>query len=386
MSAGESHGKSLAGILEGLPGGLAVDKGFINFQLHRRQVGFGRGERMKIEKDRIEILSGIRHGKTLGSPISFLIENRDWVRWQIPMSVEPVDEGADIASIIRPRPGHADLAGILKYHTEDVRNILERASARETASRVAAGAFCSFLLRRFNIRIGSHVLAIGNEQVAEAFQDLKGTEILKIDPESPVRCADDDATMRMMAAIGAAKESGDTLGGILEAVAVSIPPGLGSHVQWDRRLDGRIAQAMMSIPSAKGVEIGAAFAGARHFGSAVHDEIFYDTRKSRFYHKTNRAGGVEGGISNGEDIRVRVYLKPIPTLRKPLKSINIDTKQEADAAFERSDTCVVPAAGVVAESMLGYVLADAFLEKFGGDSIRETEDNYENYMRLVEEF
>ncbi len=386
MTAGESHGKSLAGILEGLPGGLAVDKDFINFQLYRRQVGFGRGERMKIEQDRINILSGIRHGKTLGSPISFLIENRDWVRWQLPMSVEPVDEGADIASVIRPRPGHADLAGILKYQTDDVRNILERASARETASRVATGAFCRLLLGHFNIRIGSHVLAVGNEQVADEFQDLRGAEILKIDPESPVRCADQDAATRMMAAIGAAKESGDTLGGILEAVAISVPPGLGSHVQWDRRLDGRIAQAMMSIPSAKGVEIGAAFAGARRSGSSVHDEIFYDTRRSRFYHKTNRAGGVEGGISNGEDIRVRIHLKPIPTLRKPLKSINIDTKQEADAAFERSDTCVVPAAGVVAESMLGYVLADAFLEKFGGDSIREIEGNYGNYTRLIEDF
>ncbi|MBN2317780.1 MAG: chorismate synthase [Acidobacteria bacterium] len=386
MTAGESHGRSLAGILEGLPGGLAVDRDFINFQLYRRQLGFGRGERMKIERDRIEIISGIRHGKTLGSPISFLIENRDWVKWQLPMSADPVPEGTDVMSVMQPRPGHADLAGILKYQTGDIRDILERASARETASRVAAGAFCRTMLMHFGIRIGSHVIAVGNEHVAERFEDLKGTEILDIDPESPVRCADSDAAGRMMAAISAAKESGDTLGGVFEAVAVGVPPGLGSHIQWDRKLDGRIAQAMMSIPAAKGVEIGTAFAGAQSSGSAVHDAIIYDARKRRFYHETNRAGGVEGGISNGEDIRVRVHMKPIPTLRKPLKSVNIENKQETAAAFERSDTCVVPAAGVVAESMLSYILADVFLEKFGGDSIREIEGNFKNYINLLEEF
>jgi chorismate synthase len=386
MTAGESHGKSLAGILEGLPGGLAVDKDFINHQLYRRQLGYGRGERMNIEQDRIEILSGIRNGETLGSPISFLIENKDWVKWQIPMSDEPVSEGTDILSVTRPRPGHADLPGILKYQTRDVRNVLERASARETASRVAAGAFCRILLMHFGIRIGSHVLAIGSEQVSGTIENIRGMDILDLDSESPVHCADSDAAKRMMAAIDSARISGDTLGGVLEAVAVSVPPGLGSHIQWDRKLDGRIAQAIMSIPAAKGVEIGMAVTGGRLPGSAVHDEIFYDARKRRFFHETNRAGGIEGGISNGEDIRVRVHMKPIPTLRKPLRSVDIDTRQPSEAAFERSDICVVPAAGVVAESMLGFVLADAFLEKFGGDSIREIEGNYANYMRLLDEF
>lgn len=386
MTAGESHGKSLAGILEGLPGGLAIDRDFINFQLYRRQLGFGRGERMKIEKDRIEILSGIRHGKTLGSPIAFLIQNRDWVKWRLPMSPDPVPDGTDVLSVTRPRPGHADLAGILKYQTRDIRDILERASARETASRVAAGAFCRILLMHFGIRIGSHVIAVGSEHVADRFEDLKGNEILAVDPESPIRCADPDAAARMMTAINASGESGDTLGGELEAVAVGVPPGLGSHVQWDRKLDGRIAQAMLSIPAAKGVEIGTAFAGSRHSGSAVHDEIFYDAGKRRFYHETNRAGGVEGGISNGEDIRVRVHMKPIPTLRKPLRSADIENKKASEAAFERSDTCVVPAAGVVAEAMLSYILADAFLEKFGGDSIFEIEGNHKNYMQLLDEF
>jgi len=386
MTAGESHGKSTAGILDGLPFGLAVDEEFVNLQLHRRQLGFGRGDRMAIEKDRIQILSGLRHGKTLGSPVSFLIGNRDWVKWQVPMSAEPVPEGSDIKSVTRPRPGHADLAGILKYQTNDARDILERASARETAPRVAAGSFCRILLMHFGIKVASHVIAIGTERVSSELERITGADILNIDPESPVRCADDAAAERMMAAIRASGESGDTLGGVVEAVAVSVPPGLGSHVQWDRRLDGRIAQAMVSIPSAKGVEIGSAVTSAGHSGSAVHDEIFYDARKRRFYHETNRAGGIEGGISNGEDIRVRVHLKPIPTLRKPLRSVEIEDKKASSAAFERSDTCVVPAAGVVAESMLAYVLADAFLEKFGSDSILEIESNYKNYMRLLEGF
>lgn len=386
LTAGESHGKSLAGILEGLPGGLAVDKDFINLQLYRRQLGYGRGERMQIEKDRIDILSGVRHGKTIGSPVHFLIENKDWVKWQLPMSDEAVPEGTDTRPVRRPRPGHADLAGVLKYQTHDVRNILERASARETAARVAVGSFCLLLLGHFGIRIGSHCLAVGSEQVAENFKCVPGPDILELDPESPLRCADPGATGRMMEAIDKARESGDTLGGVFEVVAVRVPPGLGSHIQWDRRLDGRIAQAMMSIPAAKGVEIGTAYEGARKPGSCVHDEIFYDSGQRRFYHTSNRAGGVEGGISNGEDVRVRVHMKPIPTLRKPLKSIDIHSKEPSEAAFERSDCCVVPAAGVVAEAMLGYVIADAFLEKIGGDSIQEIEGKYSHYMHLLEEF
>jgi chorismate synthase len=386
MTAGESHGKSLAGILEGLPGGMAVDKDLINLHLYRRQLGYGRGERMKIERDQIEILSGIRHGKTLGSPVCFLIRNKDWVKWQSSMNEAPIYEGTNTNAVVRARPGHADLPGILKYQTRDIRNVLERASARETASRVAMGSFCRILLMRFGIQIGSHVLSVGTERVAREFEDTECTNIIKLDPESPMRCVDSDAAQRMMAAIDSAKENGDTLGGVLEAVAVSIPPGLGSHVQWDRKLDGRIAQAMMSIPAAKGVEIGAAVGGTRHPGSVVQDEIFYNDSRSRFYRKTNMAGGMEGGISNGEAIRVRVHMKPIPTLRKPLQSVDIDTKEAVEAAFERSDTCVVPAAGIVAESMLAFVVADAFLEKFGGDSIREIEGNYANYKRLLDEF
>ncbi len=386
MTAGESHGKSLAAILEGLPGGLSVDKDFIDLQLHRRQLGHGRGDRMKIECDRIEILSGVRHGVTMGSPISFLIENRDWTEWKIPMSSDPVPEGADLRTVRRPRPGHADLPGAVKYHTHDVRNILERASARETAARVASGAFCRLLLRHFGIRIGSHVLAVGSDRVSAEASCASGSDILGLDTDSPMPCLDAVAASRMMQAIDRARTSGDTLGGVLEVVAVSVPPGLGSHIQWDRRLDGRIAQAMMSIPAAKGVEIGSAFAGAQDPGSLVHDEIFYDRDTRRYFHATNRAGGIEGGISNGEEIRIRVHMKPIPTLRKSLKSIDLLSKETTEAALERSDTCVVPAAGVVAESMLGYVLADAFLEKFGGDSVIETEGNYAHYRRLLGKF
>jgi len=279
-----------------------------------------------------------------------------------------------------------DLAGALKFQTHDIRDVLERASARETAARVAAGAFCRLFLRHFDILIGSHVLAIGRERVAEKYERLTSEEIFKIDPESPVRCADPDAESRMIALIDSAKEAGDTLGGIVEVIADGVPPGLGSHVQWDRRLDGQIAQAMVSIPSAKAAEIGSGVAGSQEFGSAVHDEIFYDDGSRRFFRKTNRAGGVEAGITNGSDVRVRVYLKPIPTLRKPLNSVDVESKERFEAAVERSDTCVVPAAAVVAEAMLGIVLAGAFLEKFGGDSIRETEANYANFRRLLDDY
>ncbi len=386
MTAGESHGKSLTGILEGLPGGLSVDTDFINLQLHRRQLGYGRGERMQIEKDRIEILSGVRHGRTLGSPVSFLIENKDWSSWMVPMNVDPIPPGTETRQVHRPRPGHADLAGALKYQTYDARNILERASARETASRVAAGSFCRLLLDFFGIAIGSHILAIGDVRVSADIENAAGEDILKLDPKDTIRCMDSDAADKMKKRIDEAYAEGDTVGGVLEAVAVSVPPGLGTHIQWDRKLDGRISQAMMSIPAAKGVAIGDAMKSAHQYGSKVHDEIFYDTENRRFSHETNRAGGIEGGMTNGEEIRVRIYMKPIPTLRKPLESANLKSKQKSDAAFERSDTCVVPAAGVVAESMLGYILADAFLEKFGGDSIREIEGNYSNYLRLLEEY
>jgi chorismate synthase len=386
LSAGESHGKSLIGIIEGLPSGLAVDIAFINHQLHRRQLGYGRGGRMKIEQDSVQIQSGVRHGSTLGSPISFIIQNKDFEQWQVPMSTEAVPEGADIRSVTLPRPGHADLAGALKFQTHDVRDILERASARETATRVAAGAFCKMLLAHFDIQIGSHTIGAGGESVAKEFEDLAVETILDLDPESPVRCADSDAEKRMIALIDKAERAGDTLGGTVEVVACCIPAGLGSHTQWDRRLDGQIAQAMMSIPAVKAVEIGKGIAGAQNPGSVVHDEIFFDSQKKHFYRTTNNAGGVEGGISNGEDIRVRVHLKPIPTLRQPLRSVDIRSRQESRAVVERSDTCVLPAAGVVAEAMLSFVLSNAFAEKFGGNSIAEMERNFASYKKLLDEF
>jgi chorismate synthase len=386
ITAGESHGKCLTGILEGLPSGLPVDLEFVNAQLRRRQQGYGRGGRQGIESDQIDITSGIRHGRTLGSPISFVIQNKDWMHWQIPMSVEPVASGLNLRSVTRPRPGHADLAGGLKHQTHDLRDILERASARETAARVAAGSFCRLLLQHFQIRLASHVLSIGSEKVGERFEQLPSADIIGSSADSLLNCIDPDALARMTALIDAAKKEGDTLGGVFEVVAAGVPPGLGTHTQWDRRLDGRIAQALMSIPAVKGVEIGNGIACAGHRGSEVHDEILYDDGQHRFYRPTNRAGGMEGGISNGSDVRVRVYLKPIPTLRKPLMSVDVLTKQPFEAAFERSDTCVVPAASVIGEAVLGIVLATAFLEKFGGDSIMEIEANYASYAKLLENY
>jgi chorismate synthase len=386
LTAGESHGKCLTGILEGMPRDLAIDLDFINLQLHRRQLGYGRGGRMKIERDRIEILSGMRHGRTLGSPIAFNILNLDWDHWREAMSIEELAGGADLRTVTRPRPGHADLAGALKYQTKDIRDVLERASARETAARVAAGAFCLQLLGHFNIRVGSHVIAVGKERVAARFETLEKERIFKLNPQSSMRCADPAAAKRMMAIIDRAQKAGDTLGGCVEVIAGPVIPGLGTHIQWDRRLDGQIARAMMSIPSAKAVEIGFGIAGAANPGSKVHDEVFYDARTKRFSRKTNRAGGIEGGISNGEDIRVRIYLKPIPTLRKPLASVDIQSKRAFKAAVERSDVCVAPAAGVIAEAMLGLVISSAFLEKFGGDSLQELEGNYSNYIHMLENY
>jgi len=386
ITSGESHGKCLTGVLEGLPAGLAVDQDFINLQLQRRQVGYGRGGRMKIEKDEIEITAGVRFGRTLGSPVCFLIHNRDWQNWDRIMSAAPVTEGADKRAVTRPRPGHVDLAGALKYHTYDARDVLERASARETAARVAGGAFCQLFLGSFGIRIGSHVVAVGSERVSGEFANLDAERILGIDPLSPLRCADPAAEEPMKSLIDEAKKTGDTLGGVIEAVACSVPPGLGTHTQWDRRLDGLLAQAMMSIPAAKAVEIGEGVDGASRSGSAVHDEIFYHHGERRFYRNTNRAGGLEAGITNGSDVRVRVHMKPIPTLRKALMSVDLRTKEAFKAQFERSDTCVVPAAAVVAEAMLALVLSEAFLEKFGGDTIEETRSNLSSYLKSLEEY
>jgi chorismate synthase len=386
LTSGESHGKCLAGVIEGLPAGLAIDEAAINFQLRRRQLGYGRGGRMQIERDNVEIASGVRDGLTMGSPISFVIQNKDWAHWEIPMSSVAIPESADKRSVTKPRPGHADLAGALKFHIHDARNVLERASARETAARVAVGAFCRQLLDHFGIQIGSHVLEIGGERVSIEFESASSDDILKIDPNSQFRCLDVEAQKRMSTGIDEAMKNGDTLGGVIETVAISIPAGLGSCSQWDRKLDGLIAQAMMSIHAAKAVEIGLGIESARKPGSMAHDEIFYNPEMRRFFRKTNRAGGLEGGITNGSDLRIRLHMKPIPTLRNPLRSVDIVSKEAIDAGFERSDTCVVPAAAVISEAMLAIALTSAFLEKFGGDSLREIKDNFVNYQRLLDEY
>jgi len=386
LTAGESHGRCLTGIIEGLPGGISIDISFINGQLHRRQLGYGRGGRMKIERDSVHITSGVRHGLTLGSPIAFTIENRDWDHWRLPMSIEPVPVGTDVRRVTHPRPGHADLAGVLKYQTFDVRNVLERASARETAVRVAVGAFCRLLLSRFGIEIGSHTVAVGKVRVGKKYERVLAEKIFALNPSSRLRCVDAAAEKRMVRQIEIARAGGDTLGGISEIVAVAIPSGLGSHVQWDRRLDGQIAQAMMSIPAIKAVELGCGIAAASRFGSSIHDEIFYDDRERKFLRHTNNAGGLEGGITNGEELRIRIYVKPIPTLRKALNSVDIDTKCVSKASVERSDVCVVPSAGIVAEAMLAIVLTGVFLEKFGGDSLREIQANYDSYQHSVSEY
>ena len=388
-TAGESHGKGLIGFLEGLPAGLEIDRKLIDRQLYRRQLGYGRGGRMAIESDRVEILSGVRHGRTIGSPVSFMIANKDWENWLVPMSCDPVPDGADPRSVTRPRPGHADLPGALKYQTRDMRDILERASARETAARVAGGAFARILLEYFGARIASHVLAVGGERVAAAYESLPFDDIAAAENEADekyLRCADREAAARMTTLIDEAGKTGDTLGGVVEIAAAGVPPGLGSHVQWNRRLDGRLAGAMMSIPSVKAVEIGDGVAGARKPGSQVHDAISYDAEERRFRHETNRAGGIEGGVSNGEEVRARIYLKPIPTLRRPLASVDIRSKQTFDAAVERGDVCAVPAGGVVGEAMMALELCGAFLEKFGGDSIEETAENYGRFMERMRRY
>jgi chorismate synthase len=384
VTAGESHGRCLTGVIEGLPSGLPIDIGFIDRQLHRRQLGYGRGRRMKIESDRIQITSGVRHGRTLGSPVSFVIENKDWENWKVAMSAEAPPENAAIRALTRPRPGHADLAGALKHETHDARNVLERASARETAARVAVGSFCRLLLREFDLHIASHVLAIGG--LSSAAQDPGFPAILALDDDSPLRCLDKDLEARMAALIDQAEADGNTLGGIAEIVASPVPPGLGSHTQWDRKLDGKLAQALMSIPAVKAVEIGQGCRSAQCMGSEVHDEIHYDQETHRFGHGTNRAGGIEGGITNGADLYARIFVKPIPTLRRALQSVDLITKEPSAAAFERSDTCVVPAAGIIGEAMLGIVLADAFLEKFGGDSLGEIKANSGAYMHRLREY
>jgi len=375
LTAGESHGQALVVTVDGMPAGLRVDIDALNLQLRRRQGGYGRGRRMQIESDRAEVLSGVRHGITTGAPIALLIRNRDWVNWQQTMYVESEKpEGAtgpeNRPDVTRPRPGHADLAGAIKYGHTDIRDVLERASARETAARVAAGSLARQLLGHFGVRIASHVSAIGGVALPSS-RMVSFDEAFAL-PDDPLRCADADLQQRMIAAIDAAKEAGDTLGGAFEVIATGVPPGLGSYVQWDRKLDGRLAQAMMCIHAIKAVGIGIGPDVAFRPGSRVHDEILPPPSKADLpMRPSNNAGGLEGGVTNGQDLRVSGFMKPIATLMKPLRSVDLTTLQDAPAAIERSDVCAVPAAAVVGEAMVAFVLADAFLEKFGGDSIDE---------------
>ncbi len=379
LTSGESHGQGLSIIIEGIPAGLRLSEDYIQKDLARRQKGYGRGARMKIEKDRALIKSGVRHGVTLGSPIGLWIQNRDWENWQEVMAVEAVN--GQVKKVTRLRPGHADMPGILKYKQDDVRNILERASARETAARVAVGAVCRALLSELSIEIHSNTLSIAGHGVKNPMPEDWG-----VVEESVVRCHEPNVEQRMIGAIDAAKESGDTVGGVFQVVVSGAPIGLGSHVHWDRKLDANLAQAMMSINAVKGVEIGPGFEQAQMVGSLVHDVIepFDGTRERKWKRMSNRAGGIEGGMSNGEDIVVRVAIKPISTLAKPLPSVDLATGEKIQAHYERSDVCQTPPGGIVGEAMMAIVLADAVMEKFGGDHVEETVRNCRSYLETVE--
>jgi chorismate synthase len=383
-TAGESHGQALVSILEGMPAGVPLLATDVDVELSRRQQGYGRGRRMQIEKDTIEFLSGVRAGETIGAPIAMLIRNRDWKNWQEIMDPAPiagVDPGARKRAVTRVRPGHADLTGILKYDRDDARDILERASARETTARVAAAAICKRLLKEFGVRIGSHLVHLGGIDAVRP--DSMPEDINAAADESQLRTLDRGAEERMIAYIDEIKRAGNTLGGICEVVADGLPVGLGSHVSWDRKLDGRIAAAIMSIPAVKGVEIGMGFDTARVTGAQVHDEIEPApgrTIAGNVRRKTNRAGGLEGGMTTGEPLVVRVAMKPISTLMRPLGTVDVATGESAQAVAERSDVTAVPAMGVIAEAMIAFVLADALLEKFGGDSLGETKRNYDAYL------
>jgi chorismate synthase len=385
-TAGESHGPALVSILERAPAGIPLLIEDIDNDLARRQQGYGRGRRMQIEKDHAEILSGVRAGETIGSPIALLIRNRDWDNWRDVMDHAPdsSDAGPRRRAVTRPRPGHADLSGMLKYDRDDARDILERASARETTARVAAGAICRKLLRELGITIGSHVIELGGVAASNDIplpDDINGTA-----DASPLRTLDKDAELKMIELIDAAKKDGDTLGGVCEVICRGLPVGMGSHVSWDRKLDGRIGAAMMSIHAVKGVGIGIGFEAARRRGSQVHDEILASSNRFRsadVERRTNRAGGLEGGITNGEPLVVRVAMKPISTLMKPLGTIDIATGETASASVERSDVTAVPAMGVIAEAMLAFVVAEAAIEKFGGDSLREMKHNMDGYLERL---
>ncbi|MBI5739971.1 MAG: chorismate synthase [Nitrospirae bacterium] len=409
LTTGESHGPALICVIEGVPSNLSLSGEDIDRDLIRRQRGYGRGGRMKIESDHAQIMSGVRHGKTLGSPISLLIENKDWENWRHIMNPEPAGEihesplqnqspisNPKSQPVTRPRPGHADLAGALKYNTHDMRNILERSSARETAARVAAGAVAKKFLAEFNIRIVSYVTEIGGIKGQGAGVKGQGAEknllaLFKQAEASPVRCPDKEAEMRIIKKIDEAMKRGDTLGGVFEVMAFGVPAGLGSHTQWDRKLDAKLSSSLMSIQAIKGVEIGLGVEMSRRCGSEVMDEIFYKGSRVRgqgsgFYRKTNNAGGIEGGMSNGMPIMVRAAMKPIPTLKKPLASVDVITKKPFTAAYERSDVCAVPAASVIGEAVTAIAIADSFLCKFGGDSMEEVRRNYEGYMKQTGKF
>ena len=390
FTAGESHGEMLVAVLSGVPAGLVVDQEFLDRELWRRQQGFGRGGRMKIETDRAHIVSGVRHGKTIGSPISVLLENKDWKNWQESLPVEAGDP-AKHKRVASPRPGHADLAGALKYNFAEARYVLERASARESAARVAVGAIAKLLLKQIGVEVLSHVIAIGKAAVAGAEVPWGNIQALQSKDEVVLSCADAEAEQRMKAEVDQALRTGDSVGGVFEVVAHNVPPGLGTYAQWDERLDGMLAMAVMSLQAVKAVEIGTGVDSALSFGSAVHDEIGYTRQPGEealtgFTRAGNHAGGIEGGVSNGEDIRVRGYLKPISTLRRPLASVDFQTREPVKAAYERSDVCVVPAAGVAAEAMVALTLARCALEKFGGDSIAETLRNFEGYKQQLRNF
>jgi len=386
VTAGESHGQALIAWISGVPAGVPIDFEFVQRELHRRQLGYGRGGRQKIEKDRVEFIAGVRHGQTIGAPIALRIENRDWANWEKALPVEnfPDSESAE-RRLTAPRPGHADLAGSMKFNLHDARYILERASARETAARVAAGTIAKLLLRQFECEVLSHVVAVGKARLprAAAWNEIQAVcENL----DSPLRCVDAETEAQMKGEVDLVHRAGNTVGGIFEVVAHNVVIGLGSHAQWDEKLDARLAQAVMSIQAVKGVEIGAGIAAAASYGSEVMDEIGYDAAGKKFTRASNRAGGLEGGITNGQDVVVRGYLKPISTLRTPLGTVDMVTKQPISAAYERSDVCVVPAGGVAGEAMVSIVLVQAMVEKFGGDSLGEMHRNFDGYRQQLKEF
>src|SRR6202171_4497121 len=385
-TAGESHGECLVATLTGLPAGIPVSLEYINRQLWRRQQGYGRGGRMKIETDHAHIVSGVRHSQTIGSPIAILIENKDWKNWTEARPGEDVDGAEEHRKpVTRPRPGHADLAGAIKYNFHDARYILERASARETAGRVAVGAIAKAYLAEFGIGVLSHVISVGEARLERqaAWEELVA---LSQRDEVLLGCVDAEAEQRMKAVVDQVYKTGDTVGGVFEVIARGVPPGLGSHIAWDTRLDGKLAQAIVSMQAVKGVEVGFAAEGAAAFGSKVQDTIGYDREQRHFTRGANRAGGLEGGMTNGQEVLVRGMLKPISTLRRPLESVDLATREPTLAAYERSDICVVPAAGVIGEAMVALVLAQAFLEKFGGDSLDETKRNFEGFLEQVRNF